>query len=290
MSQVAERDGLEELAAVPPQELAAAVEERDPQVVTDALARRFAARLDAKRMAKSGIVIHEVFHTADDAVSTYITWTKRGFEVGPSYDGARRPTRMEWQRLSDAVDYELDRRTLQGVALVERFSMAGTSEEVETIFDAEDVGNRLGHVIRSIWSSRNLPERQREKALRGIDVGRLLLEQQQAMNEALRIFNLLPELDGRVIEFRIEEGDRTHIVQSIYTATDAREVPGETVERHALLHFLRVVDFAQWINGKTNVPAIAMEGHLKVDGDFHLLEILARLPEPFDPSERWGTL
>ena len=26
------------------------------------------------------------------------------------------------------------------------------------------------------------------------------------------------------------------------------------------------------------------------DGDFHLLEILARLPEPFDPTERWGTL
>ena len=80
------------------------------------------------------------------------------------------------------------------------------------------------------------------------------------------------------------------MVQSIYEADASREVPGETVERHALLHFLRPVDFAHWINGKTNVPAIAMEGHLKVDGDFHLLEILARLPEPFDPVERWGTL
>lgn len=109
------------------------------------------------------------------------------------------------------------------------------------------------------------------------------------MNEALRIFNLLPELDGRVIEFRIDDGDTTQVVQSIYTADGAREVPGETVTRDALLHFQRVVDFAQWLNGKTNVPAIAMEGHLKVDGDFHLLEILARLPEPFDPTERWAT-
>ena len=290
MTQVTQGDVLDELAAVPRSELSAALDERDPQVVVDSLARRFASRLDRKRMAKSGIVIHEVFHTSDDAVSTYITWDKSGFDVSPTYAGTRRPTRMEWQRLSDAVDYELDRITLQGVALVERFSMLGTSEEVETIFDAEDVGTRMGHVIRSIWSSRNLGERQREKALRGLDVAGLLMEQQQAMNEALRIFNLLPELDGRVIEFRIDEGDKTHVVQSIYSADGSREVPGETVERHALLHFLRPVDFAQWINGKTNVPAIAMEGHLKVDGDFHLLEILARLPEPFDPSERWGTL
>ena len=290
MSQITERDVLEELAGVPREQLAAAIDDHDPQVVADALARRFAQRLDRKRMAKSGIVIHEVFHTSDDVVSTYITWSKSGFEVGPTYGGTQRPTRMEWQRLSDAVDYELDRITLQGVALVERFSMAGTPDEIETIFDAEDVGNRVGRVIRGIWSSRNLPERQREKALRGVDAATLLLEQQQAMNEALRIFNLLPELAGRVIEFRVDDGDKTHVVQSIYEADNAREVPGETVERHALLHFLRVVDFAQWINGKTNVPAIAMEGHLKVDGDFHLLEILARLPEPFDPTERWGTL
>lgn len=290
MSQVVERDVLVELADVPADQLGVALADHDPQVVIDALARRFAARLDTKRMAKSGIVIHEVCHTADDVVSTYITWSKSGFDVSPNYSGTRRPTRMEWQRLSDAVSYELDRITLQGVALVERFSMAGTPEEVETIFEAEDVGHRLGHVIRSIWSSRNQPERQREKALRGLDTAGLLLEQQQAMNEALRIFNLLPELAGRVIEFRIDDGDRTHVVQSIYEADMAREVPGETVERHALLHFNRVVDFAQWINGKTNVPAIAMEGHLKVDGDFHLLEILARLPEPFDPVERWGTL
>ncbi|HVM08353.1 MAG TPA: hypothetical protein VM345_07825 [Acidimicrobiales bacterium] len=289
MSQTIERDVLEELAAVPRDQLSVRLDELDPQMVVDAVARRFAARLDRKQMGKSGIVIQEVCHTNDDAVSTYITWSKHGFDVSPTYVGTRRPTRMEWQRLSDAVDYELDRITLQGVALVERFSMAGTSEEIETIFNAENVGNRMGHVIRSIWSSRNMPERQREKALRGLDVGMLLLEQQQAMNEALRIFNLLPELDGRVIEFRIDEGDKTHVVQSIYTADGAREVPGETVERHALLHFLRPVDFAQWINGKTNVPAIAMEGHLKVDGDFHLLEILARLPEPFDPAERWGT-
>jgi hypothetical protein len=290
MSQIIERDVLEDFAGVPRDQLAAAIDDHDPQVVADALARRFAQRLDRKRMAKSGIVVQEVFHTNDDVVSTYVTWSKSGFEVSPTYAGTRRPTRLEWQRLSDAVDYELDRITLQGVALVERFSMAGTAEEIETIFDGEDVGNRLGHVIRGIWSTRNLPERQREKALRGTDVATLLLEQQQAMNEALRIFNLLPELAGRVIEFRIDEGDKTHIVQSIYEADSVREVPGETVERHALLHFLRVVDFAQWINGKTNVPAIAMEGHLKVDGDFHLLEILARLPEPFDPTERWGTL
>ncbi len=290
MSQVIEPDVLEELKEVPRGQLAAALGDLDPQAVIDALARRFAARLDPKRMVKSGVVIHEVFHTNEDVVSTYITWSKSGFEVSPTYEGPRRPTRMEWQRLSDAVDYELDRITLQGVSLVERFSMAGTPEEIETIFDAEDVGNRVGRVIRSIWSSRNLPERRREKALHGVDVARLLLEQQQAMNEALRIFNLLPELAGRVIEFRVDEGDKTHIVQSIYEADGASEVPGETVERHALLHFLRVVDFAQWINGKTNVPAIAMEGHLKVDGDFHLLEILARLPEPFDPAERWGSL
>jgi hypothetical protein len=290
MSQVIDRDVLDELAVVPRDQLAAALADRDPQVVIDALARRFAARLDQKRLAKSGIVLQEICHTNDDVVSTYITWSKSGFEVSPTYDGPRRPARMEWQRLSDAVDYELDRITLQGVALVERFSMAGTHEEIETIFDAEDVGRRVGHVIRSIWSSRNLGDRPREKALRGVDIAALLLEQQQAMNEALRIFNLLPELAGRVIEFRIDEGDRTHVVQSIYEADSVREVPGETVERHALLHFLRPVDFAHWINGKTNVPAIAMEGNLKVDGDFHLLEILARLPEPFDPAERWGTL
>jgi len=290
MTQMTHGDVLDELATVPRDQLAAALDQRDPQVVVDALARRFAARLDGKRMSKSGIVIHEVFHTDDDVVSTYITWTKAGFEVSPTYAGTRRPTRMEWQRLSDAVEYELDRITLQGVALVERFSMAGTPEEIETIFDAEDVGTRLGHVIRSIWSSRNLPERQRERALKGVDAATLLLEQQQAMNEALRIFSLLPELAGRVIEFRLDDGSKTHVVQSIYEADRAREVPGETVERHALLHFARVVDFAHWLNGKTNVPAIAMQGHLKVDGDFHLLEILARLPEPFDPTERWGTL
>ena len=28
--------------------------------------------------------------------------------------------------------------------------------------------------------------------------------------------------------------------------------------------------------------------NLKVDGDFHLLEVLARIPEPFDPAERWA--
>ena len=282
-------DVLDELGALPLDQLASAIDACDPQVLADALARRFAARLDAKRMAKSGIVIQEVFHTADDVVSNYITWTKDDFEVAPTFDGTRRPTRIEWQRLSDAVDYELDRITLQGVALVERVTMVGTSEELDTIFDAEDVGSRLGHVIRSVFSTRNEPEKKREKSLRGIDVAGLLLEQQQAMNEALRIFNLLPELDGRVIEFRIDDGDKTHVVQSIYTADSAREVPGETMERHALLHFLRVIDFVQWLNGKTNVPAIAMQGHLKVDGDFHLLEILARLPETFDPTERWAT-
>jgi hypothetical protein len=282
-------DVLDELGALAPGDLAAAIDRCDPQVLGDVLARRFAARLDAKRMAKSGIVVQEVFHTADDVVSTFITWTKSGSEVTGTYDGTRRPTRIEWQRLTDAVDYELDRITLQGVALVERVTMVGTSEEIDTIFDAENVGTRLGHVIRSVFSSRNEPEKKREKSLRGIDVAGLLLEQQQAMNEALRIFNLLPELDGRVIEFRIDEGDKTHVVQSIYSADGAREVPGETVERHALLHFQRVIDFAQWLNGKTNVPAIAMEGHLKVDGDFHLLEVLARLPEPFDPTERWAT-
>lgn len=281
-------DVLDELAAAPPTELAAAIDRCDPQLLADVLARRFAARLDAKRMAKAGIVVQEVFHTTEDVVSTFITWTKGDFEVTSTYDGSQRPMRIEWQRLSDAVDYELDRITLQGVALVERVTMVGTSHEIDTIFDAEDVGDRLGHVIRSVFSSRNEPEKKREKSLRGIDVAGLLLEQQQAMNEALRIFNLLPELDGRVIEFRIDEGDKTHVVQSIYSADRAREVPGETVERHALLHFQRVVDFAQWLNGKTNVPAIAMEGHLKVDGDFHLLEVLARLPEPFDPTERWA--
>ena len=289
MAQMVQGDVLDELAAVPPDELAAAIDRCDPQRLADVLAARFAARLDVKRMAKSGIVIEEVFHTADDVVSTFITWTKSGFDVSSTYDGPRRPTRIEWQRLSDAVDYELDRITLQGVALVERVTMVGTSEELDTIFGAEDVGRRRGHVIRSVFSSRNEPEKKREKSLRGIDVAGLLLEQQQAMNEALRIFNLLPELDGRVIEFRIDDGDTTHVVQSIYAADGAREVPGETVERHALLHFQRVVDFAQWLNGKTNVPAIAMEGHLKVDGDFHLLEILARLPEPFDPTVRWAT-
>lgn len=289
MAQMMHGDMLDGLGALPQGELAAAIDGCDPQELGNALARRFAARLDAKRMAKSGIVIQEVFHTSDDVVSTFITWTKSGFEVASTFDGSRRPTRIEWQRLSDAVDYELDRITLQGVALVERVTMVGTSEEIDTIFDAEDVGTRLGHVIRSVFSSRNEPEKKREKSLRGIDVAGLLLEQQQAMNEALRIFNLLPELDGRVIEFRIDDGDTTHVVQSIYSADGSREVPGETVERHALLHFQRVVDFAQWLNGKTNVPAIAMEGHLKVDGDFHLLEILARLPEPFDPTERWAT-
>lgn len=289
MTQITRRDMLDELGALPHGELAAAIDDRDPQALADVLARRYAARLDAKRLGKSGIVVQEVFHTTDDVVSTYITWTKNGFDVMPDYEGGRQPTRIEWQRLSDAVDYELDRITLQGVALVERVSMVGTSEELDTLFDAEHVGSRRGHVIRSVFSSRNEPERKREKSLRGIDVAGLLLEQQQAMNEALRIFNLLPELDGRVIEFRLDDGDTTHVVQSIYTADGAREVPGESVERHALLHFQRVVDFAQWLNGKTNVPAIAMEGHLKVDGDFHLLEILARLPEPFDPTERWAT-
>jgi hypothetical protein len=289
MTKTIERDVLDELAAVPRDQLAAAIDGHGAQTVVDALARRFAGRLDAKRMAKSGIVIHEVFHTSEDTVSTYITWTKAGFEVSPTFVGTQRPTRMEWQRLSDAIDYELDRITLQGVALVERFSMVGTPDEIETIFDAEDVGHRLGHAIRSLFATRNLPEKRREKALRGIDVATLLLEQQQAMNEALRIFNLLPELDGRVIEWRVDDGDRSYVVQSIYSADGAREVPGETVERHALLHFLRVVDFAHFISGKTNVPTIAMEGNLKVDGDFHLLEILARIPEPFDPAERWGT-
>lgn len=289
MAQLMQGDVLDELSTVAPGELAAAIARCDPQLLADALARRFAARLDAKRMAKSGIVIQEVFHTAEDVVSTFITWTKGGFEVSPTFDGSRQLTRIEWQRLSDAVDYELDRITLQGVALVERVTMVGTSEEIDTIFSAEDVGTRRGHVIRSVFSSRNEPAKKREKSLRGVDVAGLLLEQQQAMNEALRIFNLLPELDGRVIEFRIDDGDTTHVVQSIYSADGAREVPGETVERHALLHFQRVVDFAQWLNGKTNVPAIAMEGHLKVDGDFHLLEILARLPETFDPTERWAT-
>lgn len=289
MTQVKQGDILDELGALPPAELATAIDACDPQTLADALARRFAARLDVKRMAKSGIVIQEVFHTSDDVVSTYITWTKNGFEVGPTFGGTRRPTRIEWQRLSDAVDYELDRITLQGVALVERVTMVGTSEELDTIFGAEDVGNRLGHVIRSVFSSRNESEKKREKSLRGVDAAGLLLEQQQAMNEALRIFNLLPELDGRVIEFRLDDGDKTHVVQSVYTADGSRAVPGETMERHALLHFQRVVDFAQWLNGKTNVPAIAMEGHLKVDGDFHLLEILARLPETFDPTERWAT-
>lgn len=289
MTQMMQGDVLDELGALPPGELAAAIDRCDPQLLGDVLAHRFAARLDVKRMAKSGIVVQEVFHTTEDVVSTFIVWTKNGFEVTRTFDGPRRPTRIEWQRLGDAVDYELDRITLQGVALVERVTMVGTSEEIDTIFDAENVGTRLGHVIRSVFSSRNEPEKKREKSLRGIDVAGLLLEQQQAMNEALRIFNLLPELDGRVIEFRIDDGDTTHVVQSIYSSDRAREVPGETVERHALLHFQRVVDFAQWLNGKTNVPAIAMEGHLKVDGDFHLLEILARLPEPFDPTERWAT-
>lgn len=290
MTQIVDRDVLAELAAVPREGLAAALEEYDPEVVVEALARRFATRLDRKAMTKAGIVVHMVCHTSEDSASAYITWTKNGVDVTGGYDGERRPTRMEWQRLTDAVDYELDHITLQGVALVERFSMAGTSEEIETIFAVEDVATRAGHVIRSLWPSRNMSERQREKALRGIDVDALLLEQQRAMNEALRIFNLLPELAGRVIEWRVGDGDDVSIVQSIYEADGAREVFGEQVERHALLHFLRPVDFAHFISGKTTVPAVAMEGNVKVDGDFHLLEILARIPEPFDPAVRWGTL
>lgn len=152
-------DMLDELGALPHSELGAAIDGCDPQALADVLARRFAARLDAKRMAKSGIVIQEIFHTTDDVVSTYITWTKSGFEVTPTFDGTRRPARIEWQRLSDAVNYELDRITLQGVALVERVTMVGTSEEIDTIFDAENVGSRRGHVIRSVFSSRNEPEK-----------------------------------------------------------------------------------------------------------------------------------
>jgi hypothetical protein len=287
MSQTTEPSVLEQLAAVPRPELQEVLERYDPDVVVDAVARNFAARLDRKTMAKEGIVIEFVCHTTDDAASVFIVWTKDGAEVTPTYDGPRRPARMEWQRLVDAVEYELSRITLQGVGLVERFSMSATKSEIEMIYAAEDVGSHIGHLIRSVRKVQDMNDRQREKELRGIDATALLVEQQQAMNEALRIFHLLPELDGRVIEWRIGE-DNPAIVQSIYRSDGWDVVVGEKVGRHALLHFFRVGDFAQFLNGKTNVPTVAMQGHLKVDGDFHLLEVLARIPEPFDPAERWA--
>jgi hypothetical protein len=278
-------DVLDQLGTVPRSELAAAIEQHEPEVIVQALAAAFAERVDAKALAKAGVVVHYLCHTSDASASAFIEWTKSGATVAASYAGERRPARMEWQRLSDAVDYELGRITLQGVALVERFSMSATSAEIRAIFDGE---SRKGDLIRGLRDVQEMSDRQREKALRGLDVDQVLLQQQQATNEAIRIFNLLPELEGRVIEWRVGTGDDTHVVQSIYENGDAREVLGETVARDALLHFHRVGDFAQFLNGKTNVPRIAMEGNLTVDGDFHLLEILARIPEPFDPAERWA--
>lgn len=289
MSSTMHRELFAELAAVPREKLSTRLGDYDPAEVLDALAWSFADRLDTKAMTKSGIVLEIVAHTSEDAVRVYLTWGKGGAEVSRSYDGARPPARMEWQRLTDAVELELGRITLQGVGLTERFSLAASRAELETIFDAEDVPENAGKIIRGLQSVKDMSDRQREKALRNVDIDALLVEQQQATNEALRIFNLLGELSGRVIEWRVGDGDDVHVVQSIYEDGGYRVALGETVQRHALLHFLRLSDFAQFLNGKTTVPKVAMEGHLKVDGDFHLLEILGRIPEPFDPVERWAT-
>ena len=290
MAEATRPDLLAELARVPRDELPGYLATCDANDVIDGLARSFAARLDRKTMTKSGIVLQVIAHTSEDSVTTYITWDKSGPSVSPSYDGSRRPARMEWQRLSDAVEYEFGLITLQGVGLTQRFSMGGSPEELRTIFEAEEVPEKAGKIIRSLQAVKDMSDRQREKALRGLDIDALLLEQQQATNEALRIFNLLDELAGRVIEWRVTDNDKDHVVQSIYADGDYRIALGETVTRDAMLHFLRLQDFAQFLNGKTSVPKVAMEGHLKVDGDFHLLEILGRIPEPFDPVERWATV
>ena len=58
---------------------------------------------------------------------------------------------MEWQRLSDAIDYELGRITLQGVGLVERFSMVATPLQVDDFLTWATLGvvlgGRLGYVL-----------------------------------------------------------------------------------------------------------------------------------------------
>src|SRR5436190_21951004 len=104
-------DVLGELATVPRSELAAAIERHEPEAVVHALAEAFAERVDAKAMAKSGVVVHYLCHTSDASASAFIEWTKGGATITPSYAGQRRPARMEWQRISDAVDYELGRIT-----------------------------------------------------------------------------------------------------------------------------------------------------------------------------------
>jgi hypothetical protein len=246
--------------------------------------------MDQSAMGNARIVVQYTCHTADDSISRFIVWDKKGWTLSDSYDGDHPAARMEWQRLSDAVRYELGRITLQGVGLVGRFSMQATRADMEVIVESENPPEGGGKIIRSLKRASVLSGRQLEKLLKSVDVDALLLEQQQATNEALRIFNLLGELSGNVIEWRVGEGNDEHIVQSIYENGNARVALGETVERGALLHFLRLKDFADFLNGHTTVPKIAMEGNLKVDGDFHLLEILGRIPEPFDPVERWGTL
>lgn len=281
---------LDALESVPDEGLDAAVGRHDPAALVEELGARYAARMDGKAMGDAAVVVQYTCHTADDSLSRFIVWDKKGWALQTSYDGDRQPARMEWQRLTDAVRYELGRITLQGVGLVGRFSMQATRADMQVIVAAENPPEGGGQIIRALKKVADLSGRRLDKFLESVDVDALLLEQQQATNEALRIFNLLGELSGKVIEWRVGEGDDEHIVQSIYEDGGAKIALGETVPRGALLHFLRLKDFADFLNGHTSVPKIAMEGNLKVDGDFHLLEILGRIPEPFDPVERWGTL
>src|SRR2546423_389252 len=100
MSEATQSDVLAELARIPRDELPRYLAGCDAHDVIDRVARNFAARLDPKVMAKSGIVLQVIAHTSEDSVTTYVTWDKTGPAVSASYDGPRRPARMEWQRLS----------------------------------------------------------------------------------------------------------------------------------------------------------------------------------------------
>lgn len=291
MTETTENTGLlPAFADTPDADIDEAIAAHDPGVLVEELARRLASRMDPGPMGKAGVVVQYTCHTADDSISRFVTWDPKGWALAASYDGARQPAKMEWQRLTDAVRYELGRITLQGVGLVGRFSMAATRADIQTIIASERPPEGGGKIIRGLKAVGELSGRAREKALRAVDVDALLLEQQQATNEALRIFNLLDELSGNVIEWRVGDGSDEHIVQSIYRDGEYRVELGEPEQRAALLHFSRLTDFVDFLNGHTTVPKVAMEGNLKVDGDFHLLEILGRIPEPFDPVERWGTL
>lgn len=277
------------LASAPDADLEQHLASIDHEALLDEMLDLTARRLDGAVLGKAGVALEVVSHAAEATLVRYVSWNGTGHDISAGPTGSERIVRFEWQKLSDVVRYELGRLMLESLGLIGRFEMAGAREDLALLLRAEEVPHGVGAALRAVNRHRDLEGRALEKALRDIEVAPVLLDQQRATNEAVMLFGMLGELDGRIVEWRVGEGPGMVAAQSSYSAGGFSTVLDGGKPPSATLHFLEKLDFYQWNMGRADVPTLAVSGKLRFDGDFGVIENLGRLPEPFDPVQRWGS-